>query len=243
MLTREDWNEFERVNEFFAAFGDRILHREIEEQEEAFWADFMAGQNGRGFEQIDCEHNRELLLEKYAAVYGSGAPVVRSQLNALWRKFAISYGVFAAGFVDPNAVEEEIDNRPRDAQGHFLSQKEIQWQRWSDWCNNPETRTKDILEKKRLDPAFREFYEHQTAAERTSVGDGVENLNGRQAPPSTPTSTRVASDEVRQFASDYMRLPTAEIKKLLSPGMNPGGAPAAKKAQHLFDEAVRFGLL
>jgi hypothetical protein len=238
-----DWNEYVGPNEFWAAPGDRILHPEIDEQAELFWQEFFEGPNGRGFENIDCEHNRELLLEKYAALCGSGAPVVRSQLNALWRKFAISYGVFEAGFVDPNATEEEVDDRPRDAQGRIISQKELQWREWADWCNDVETPTKAILEKRRLDPAFREFYEYHTAVERTSVGDGAENLNSRQMPPSTPTSTRVASNEVRQFAVDYMRLPTSEIKKLLSPGLNPGGAAAARKAQHLFDQAVIFGLL
>ena len=243
MLDRSDWDVYAGPSEFFAAPGDRILRREIPEQEEEFWADFLAGQNGKGFEKIDCHENRELLLQKYAEAYGSTALVVRSQLNALWRKFAISYGVFAAGFVDPNATEEEVDDRPRDALGRILSQKEIQWQQWAAWCNDVETPTKAIMEKRRLDPAFREFYEYHTAAERTSVGDGVQNLNGRQTPPSTPTSTRVASDEVRHFAVDYMRLPTSEIKKMLSPGMNPSGPEAARKAQYLFDQAVIFGLL
>jgi hypothetical protein len=243
MLDRSDWDVYAGPSEFFAATGDRILRREIPEQEEEFWADFLVGQNGKGFEKIDCHENRELLLQKYAAAYGSNAPVVRSQLNSFWRKFAISYGVFEAGFINPNAVEEEVDDRPRDAQGRILSQKQIQWQQWANWCNDIETPTKAILEKRRLDPAFREFYEYHTAAERTPVGDGVENLNGRQQAPSTATSKRVASDEVQRFAQDYLRLPTAEIKKMLSPGMNPQGPEAARHAKQLFDQAVLFGLL
>ena len=238
MLTREDWNEYAGPNEYFAATGDRILHREIPEQEAEFWADFMAGQNGGGFAKIDCGHNRELLLQKYAQKYGNDALVVRSELNSLWRKYAISYSVFEAGFIDPNPQEEVVE-RP-------LTKAELkgrQWEEWARWCNSPETKTKDILEKRRTDREFAEFYSHQSVAERAAVSDGSVNLNARQTPPSTVTSQRVASDEVRQFAQDYLRLPTSEIRKMLSPGINPQGPEAAKRAQYLFDQAVLFGLL
>lgn len=246
MLDKSDWNEYAGCpNEFFAAPGDRILHREIPEQEEEFWNDFFEGRNGKGFSKIDCAENREMLLQKHAAATGY-APVVRSVLNELWRKYAITRGAFDHGFIDPNP-EPEIDDRPRDAQGRLMSQKELDWQAWEAWVNDPETSMRQILEKRRSDPAFAEFYAHHSAAERTStaVGDSVENLNVRQAAPSTstPTSRKIASPEVQRFAQDYRTMSTQQIKTLLSPGLNPLGPMDAARQQRLFEEACHFGLV
>jgi hypothetical protein len=247
-LTREDWNFYAgRPNEFFAAPGDRILHEEIPEQVELFWADFLEGRNGTGFRKIDCPENRELLLRKYADTTGN-ALVVRSALNALWRKYVIT-GSALDHFINPHedemveqiAREQEESERPRDATGRLMSPKAIQWQKWEVWVNDPETPMKAILEQRRLNPQFAEFYAHYSAAERTTpVFDSVENLNVRQP---APSSKRVASPEVQQFAEEYRTLSSQAVKTLLSPGLNPLGPAAAAKNNELFSQACAFGLI
>jgi hypothetical protein len=242
-LTKSDWNEYAGMpNEFFAAPGDRILHREIPEQEEAFWSDFLQGRNGSGFAKIDCSENRELLLQKYAAASGH-ALVVRSALNAFWRKFAITRAAFDHGFINPHEdtmVQQMLEaERPRDSEGRLLSAKQIQWQQWESWVNDPETSMRQVLEKRRTDPAFAEFYAHHSAAERTSttVGDRVENLNVKHS-----TKNAVPVD-VQKFAIEYRTLPTSKIKAMLSPGLNPEGPAAAAEANRLFTAAIDAGLL
>lgn len=246
MLSKSDWNEYAGMpDEFFAAPGDRILHEEIPEQVEEFWSDFLQGRNGSGFAKIDCPENRETLLRKYREAYGFAALVVRSALNETWRRYVITHSAFDHGFIDPNP-EPEVDERPRDATGR-VSPKALQWRDWTAWVTDPETSMRAILEKRRTDPAFAEFYAHHSAAERTAtpVGDSVENLNVRQFAPSASASTsrKVASPEVQRFAQDYRSMSTQQIKTLLAPGLNPLGPAAAKYNQELFDQACALGLI
>jgi hypothetical protein len=246
-MDKSDWNEYAGCpNEFFAAPGDRILHREIPEQEEEFWNDFLEGRNGKGFSKIDCPENRETLLQKHAAATGY-APVVRSVLNELWRKYAITRGAFDHGFIDPNP-ESEIDDRPRDAEGRQLSQTDIQQQAWIAWLNDPETSTRAIEQKKRTDASFAAFYRSlyvsQIQSDDPMVDTNVRN-NMRQPAPSTitPTSRKVASPEVQRFAAEYIRMSTEQVKKLLSPVLNQNGPADAARQQTLFEEACKYGLV
>ncbi len=252
MLTREDWDFYPGCpNEYFAAPGDRILHPEIPEQVEEFWNDFMQGQNGSGFAKIDCPENRELLMQKYAVASGY-ALVVRSALNAFWRKFAITRSAFDHGFINPHEdemVQQMLEaERPRDAQGRLLSQTDIQQQEWIAWLNNPETSTRAIEQKKRTDASFAAFYRGLYASQIQSddpmVDTNVRN-NMRQPAPSTitPTSRKVASPEVQRFAADYVRMSTEQVKKLLSPVLNPNGPADAARQQTLFEEACKYGLV
>jgi len=197
-MDRSDWNEYAGCpNQFWAAPGDRILHREISEQEELFWQEFMEGRNGKGFAMIDCSENRELLLEKYAAAFGSEALVVRSKLNELWRKYAITRSAFDHGFINPHEAEMveamREDERPRDANGRLLSQKEIQQREWLAWINNPETSTREIEVKKRTDRAFADFY-HNLYLSQIRTDE----------PATTPTSRKVASEAVQASQKTYV---------------------------------------
>jgi hypothetical protein len=228
MLSREDWDVYQLGSPYWAGVGDRILAAGVNDDE--FWEDLFQGKGGKGFsKRLDCPENRATLLQKYQQKY-PGQPVVRSALNELLWKLMISSNL---DFIDPNA--EEPDTRPRDAQGRLMSAKDVQWQAWEAWCNNPETSMRLVQEKRRTDPGFAEFYAAQSAAERTVPVDGaVENLN--LAPPQ-----KVVSDEVEEFAARYRTMSLSELKKLLSPGLNPGGPAAAKRANELFQQAIACG--
>jgi hypothetical protein len=241
MIDRSDWDTYSGPNEFFAGLDDRILHREIPEQEEAFWADFMEGRNGNGFAKIDCPENRELLLQKYAAFYGSSAPIVRSQLNEIWRRYVITYGASDAGFIDPNAVEEEQTVDPGAAEAARLAEYEA-------FSNDPETSTKMINERKRTDAGYARYFNERLQQEIRS-DDPMQEINvrnnWRQPALSTKTSTsrRVAPTEVQQFAVQYARMSTEQLKTLLSPVLNPNGPADAARVKRLFDDACAYGLV
>lgn len=240
-----DWNEYAGCpNEFWAAPNDRVLHREIPEQEELFWQEFKEGRNGKGFASIDSEHNRELLLEMYAAAYGSDAPVVRSQLNAYWRKLVITRFALEpnSGFIDPHyeePEEEEVD--PAEAEAAMIAE-------FAAWSDAPDTSTKMIAERRRVDRSYAEYYNARLQQEVRS-DDPMADINAQnnlhQPSPSTmtPTSRKVAPADVQQFAVQYMRMSTEQLKTLLSPATNPDGPAAAGRVKRLFDDACAYGLI
>jgi hypothetical protein len=243
-MDKSDWNEYAGCpNEFWAALGDRILHREIPEQEQRFWEEFKEGRNGKGFAAIDCEENRERLLQMYAAAT-RGDLVVRSQLNDYWRKLVITRFVLepGSGFINPHEqqeVEESFDTQP--------TQQE-QWEAWVTWMDSPETSVRDIDLKRRTDSSFAEFY-RAMYANQVRTDDPMAEINARnnlhQPSPSTTTSTsrKVAPAEVQQFAVQYLRMSSEQLKALLSPVLNVNGPADAARVKHLMDEAIRYGLI
>jgi hypothetical protein len=237
-----DWNEYAGApNIFWAAPGDRILHREIPEQEEEFWSDFMQLRNGRGFSKIDCAENRETLLEKYHQAYGN-VPVVCSQLHALWRKFVITRGVFDtrvdSGFINPHEPEEEVTIDPAEAEAARIAEYEA-------FSNAPDTSTKIIAERRRTDAGYARYYLSRLQQEVRSDDPMAEvnSQNNLRQPATTPTSRRVAPPEVQKFAAEYTRMSVQQVRTLLSPVLNPDGPAAAERNKQLFDQACLFGLV
>ena len=244
MLTREDWDFYAGApNEFFAAPGDRILHEEIPEQAEEFWNDFLNGKGGRGFNRLDRNDvngvNRTVLIEAYRQRHPDDV-IVRSRLNEFWNKCLLT--ATDLGFTDFESepeVEEVID--PREADAARIAEFEA-------WSNAPDTSVKMINERKRTDRGYREYYDARLQQEVRSDDPMAQlnaQLNSRQPLPSTTTATsrKVAPAEVRQFAVDFMRMPTAQLKTLLSPATNPNGPADAARVKRLFDDACAFGLI
>ena len=97
-----------------------------------------------------------------------------------------------------------------------------------------------IRQRKYVDPKFRSFVETNMRREfaEQPVADGVENLNANRTP-----QARGVAEDVRAFATRYRTMSIADAKKLLSPGMNPDGPDAARKANALFDAAIAAGLV
>lgn len=134
----------------------------------------------------------------------------------------------------PPAPEPEVE---RDRLGRPLSPKAKQWKRWQEWCNDPGTSMKEILEQRRTNSEFAEFYANQSVRERSSgVGDAVEDLAERRI-----RATAQITPELRQFADDYRHMSSAQLKSILSPLMV--GEEHARHFQQLFDQAVAAGLI
>jgi len=241
MLTRSDWDTFVGPNEFFAAEGDRILHQEIPEQAELFWEEFLAGRNGSGFAKIDVPENRAVLLDKYRRAYGANAPIVRSALNDLWRKFVVTHSAFDHGFIAPGQLENEEVVDPAVAEAERLAE-------YAAFSDSPETSVKMIAERRRTDRGYAEYYNHRLRQEVRS-DNPMQDINARnnlrQPSPSTmtPTSRKTAPADVQRFAVEYVRLSTEQIKRLLSPALNPNGPADAARQQQLFNDAIAYGLL
>ena len=98
-----------------------------------------------------------------------------------------------------------------------------------------------IRQRKYVDPKFRAFVETNMKREfaEQEVGDGVTNLNANKE----RQNHGGVREDVKAFAIRYRTMSAADMKKLLSPSMNPDGAEAAAHANWLFNEACRSGLL
>ena len=69
---------------------------------------------------------------------------------------------------------EEVDTRPRDKNGRFLSAQE---EEWITWCNNKNTPMYAINQNRKTDVAFAKFYNEQMLlriAEEGKAQDGIE---------------------------------------------------------------------
>ena len=233
MITKDDYDIYVLGSPYWAGVNDRILVSGVNDAE--FWADFLEGKGGKGFKKhLDCAENRATLLSKYQQLYPT-EPLIRTKLNDLLWKLMISGN---PDFINPH--EEPVDDRPRDAQGRLMSPKALQWREWESWVNDPETSVRQIEELRRTNPGFAEFYATMSQRERVStpVGDRVENLNERQA-----TGKKSVAADVQKFAAEYRTMSSAQVRTLLSAGLNPLGPAAAAEAKRLFDAACACGAI
>jgi hypothetical protein len=233
MITKDDYDIYVLGSPYWAGVNDRILVSGVNDAE--FWADFPEGKGGRGFKKnLDCPENRGTLILKYRQRFPT-EPVIRTKLNELLWKLLISGN---PDFIDPH--EEPVDDRPRDAQGRLMSPKALQWREWENWVNDPEASMCLVEELRRTNPGFAEFYATMSQRERVStpVGDAVENMNVRQA-----TAKKAVPADVLQFAQEYRTMSSAQVKTLLSPGLNPLGPAAAAENKRLFDAACACGAI
>jgi hypothetical protein len=231
---RDEIENYRYGSPLWAGLHDRILIPGVNDQE--FWSDFLLGKGGKGFaKRLDCPENRGTLILKYRQLFPA-EPVVRTKLNELLWKMMISGN---QDLIDPN--EEPEDLRPRDSQGRVMSSNAIQWRDWTAWVTNPETSMRQVNDLRRNNPGFAEFYAHYAQQERTStpIGDSVQNLNVKQA----PAKKAVVPADVQQFAAEYRTMSSAQVKTLLSSGLNPLGSAAAAKANQLFNDACALGLI
>jgi hypothetical protein len=230
---REEIENYHYGSPLWAGLHDRILVPGVNDQE--FWSDFLLGKGGKGFgRHLDSPENRGTLILKYRQVFPT-EPVIRTKLNELLWKMMISGN---QDFINPH--EEPEDLRPRDSQGRVMSPKALQWREWENWVNHPETSMRQIEELRRKNPGFAEFYATMAQRERTStpVGDSVENLNVRHAP-----AKKAVPADVQKFAAEYRTMSSAQVRTLLSPGLNPLGPAAAAEAKRLFDAACTCGAI
>ena len=137
---------------------------------------------------------------------------------------------------DPSAPA--VDPTPRDRNGKALTQSQLAWGEMTKFAN--ESSMDAIRQRKYVDPKFRSFVETNMRREfaEQPVADGVENLNANRTP-----QARGVAEDVRAFATRYRTMSVADAKKLLSPGMNPDGPDAARKANALFDAACAANLI
>lgn len=164
-------------------------------------------------------------------------PMLAQALRALIDGGKIKFtGEEEAVLEDPSA--SPADTTPRDRAGRPLTESQRAWGEMTKFAN--ESSMDAINQRKYVDPKFRSFMATNMRREmqEQGVADGVENLNANR----TPQAKNVAED-VRAFATRYRTMSVADAKKMLSPGMNPDGPDAARKANALFDAAIAAGLV
>lgn len=148
--------------------------------------------------------------EQLRGVYLSGEAAWKVDDSILERAL---YLLITSGRIKPKKAaaapleETPVDTRPRDKTGRPMSPKAIQWQKWEQWCNDPKNppSMREIETKRKTDPAFAEFYEHQSALRRKEQPtDGFDPEAAKAA----------AGPELTAFAESYNRAPVASLKPI-----------------------------
>lgn len=130
-----------------------------------------------------------------------------------------------------------IDTTPRDKNGVILNESQLRYREYRIWSE--QASAAEVNLRKKNDPGYASYVRKALQAEMSiPVGDSVENLNANRTP-----QTKSVPDDVRAYAVRYRTLSVSDARKELSPGMNPLGPDAARKANQLFDAACAAGLI
>jgi hypothetical protein len=139
---------------------------------------------------------------------------------------------------EPTLPAPVVDQTPKDKNGRPLTQQQLEWAEMTRFAN--ESTMDAINQRKYVDPKFRAFIATNLRREisEQTVADGVENLNANRKP-----KTRGVPADVQAFVARYRTTSVAEMKKELSPGINPLGPAAAAESNRLFEAACAANLL
>jgi hypothetical protein len=162
-----------------------------------------------------------------------------NQLAAALRNLLLSGAIQPKDKAEEEPLEApQVDLTPRDKNGRALNESQLRYQEYRQWSE--EASSAEVNLRKQSDPGYASYVRKSLQAEMssTSVGDSVENLNANRQ----PQNSGVPSD-VRAYATKYRTMSAADVRKELSPGMNPWGPAAAKEANRLFEAAVADGLI
>jgi hypothetical protein len=133
--------------------------------------------------------------------------------------------------VEP-VVEPEV---PRDRNGNPLSASQIAWGEMTRWSQTASS--KQIADRRRVDPAFESFYKTNLRREAQGTESTQFRLAGQQ--PSKPDVSGV-SPELVAFADEFRRTSMDEVRLRKSPTLNPLGW---EKYQKDLDAALAAGLI
>jgi hypothetical protein len=134
--------------------------------------------------------------------------------------------------VEPEEVEPDV---PRDRNGKILSPSQLAWKEHGEYANSHSA--KDCRARAQTDASFRRFMQSSYLSEMNSkpVDAGI-ILNAHSASPS-PTEAPL---RLREFAARYLQTSADEVRKLLSPVMNPATYAEYKRD---LDAAIAAGLV
>lgn len=179
------------------------------------------------------------LLDAVEMLFGTDGYASLNQLATALNTLILSGQVTPREQDDAEPLPEpKADTTPRDRNGKALTQEQLDWSEMTRFAN--ESSMDAIRQRKNIDAKFRAFLATNYRREMVStpVHDGVTNLNAnRQA-----QQSGVPAD-VLAYATRYRTISSSDMRKELSPGMNPLGPAAAKEANRLFEAAVASGLI
>lgn len=192
----------------------------------------------------DRDEHADLIMDAVDTLYGEavadGKISVRQLelgLKTLIKSGAISFSKEEQPVLEAPAVPV-VDATPRDRAGRALTESQLAWGEMTKFAN--ESSMDAINQRKYVDPQFRAFMATNMRREMQEqvVADGVENLNANRTP-----QAESVPDDVRAYAVRYRTLSVSDARKELSPGMNPLGPEAARKANQFFEAACAANLI
>jgi hypothetical protein len=126
--------------------------------------------------------------------------------------------------VVPVAAAPAAPAPPVDKNGRVLGASQKAWQEHAEWSRTASSR--DIAERRRVDPSFAKFYASSLQIEMTQPIDGdVRPFNPHLLPSTTPSNAEAQGiaakaslllPQLQAFAAEYVTTPAARVKFLRS---------------------------
>lgn len=209
------------------------------EQDRLFAKDVYATSAGKRF-LADCENtldNLNVVYEAAKTLYGDVPIRVSMYVAALTATMnAGDLKRKATPAVTPAPTPQaEV---PRDKNGRPLTAAQIKFGEMTRFL--AERSSAEIAERRRIDPDFREFIQHNIREQLDQPIDGDVRETNPHLIPKTPTKSALADKELVEFANRYRTMSTAEIRKSKRFDSNPLGA---KKFNDSEARAIEFGLI
>ncbi len=133
--------------------------------------------------------------------------------------------------VEP-VIEPEV---PMDRNGNPLSASQIAWGEMTRWSQTASS--KQIADRRRVDPAFESFYKTNLRREAQGTESTQFRLAGQQ--PSKPNVSGV-SQELLNFATEFKKTPMDRVRVLRSPSLAP---LTFEKYNQNLESAIAAGLV
>jgi len=221
------------ANGFDERTGERafIFGSPYDEKTKGFFEDVWASPAGQRFRsEFRSPDNNLRAVDEAQRRFGHAGYVTASQFSEVLGDLMAGDPDFRPN-EDPESVVETpapIEEVPVDRNGKRLGASQLAWAEMTRWSQTASSR--DISERRKIDPAFASFYRKNLEREMAEAGGAEEAVK--------PVGT--ATPELIQFAVAYRNTPADEVRKLKRADYNPFGY---QEFNRNVDAAIAAGLV
>jgi len=219
------------LNGFDSESGERcfVFGASQKDQTRAFFEDVYARPEGKRYlREFSSEGNKLAAVDEVYDRYrergfvtvSAFCDVLSDLMNA-----GMDFQPTAKPAVETPAPVEKV---PMDRNGKPLGAPQLRWREFAQWSETASSA--QIKERAKADASFRAFLQSSL---RLEMNEGI-------VPSETDGARPEVTPELREFAADYQRLPSPEVRRLLRADANPLGYQQFRRDR---DAAIAAGLL
>jgi hypothetical protein len=210
--------------------GQVILPANDPEGRREFFKEFFHTQVGKRLASFGVNEETEHRISEIVAKRFGDREVTLDQLGAVVEQLILVHDPSIVPPEDPEPVAV-ADDRPRDAQGRFLSEFEI-------WASDANRSMREIRTRAEREPDFREWFHTATVAQ--TIQDGGLRVLGEPRRAPTDADRRLLAEFVRI----YRITPSAQLKPLSGVvTLDQTHRYSVQEFQQLIERASSEGLL